>query len=258
MESERLLYTLFIFIIGLFIGSFLNVIADRLHRNETFLKGRSHCENCNHPLSFFDLIPLFSFLYLGAKCRYCKIKLSWYYPFSEILTGTLFVITYITIGYTSLVLLVFYLFIISCMTIIFLSDIKFGIIPDKVVYPALVVTLFFHILIHVNFLSQFIFSALGAGAFFFLLFLITKGKGMGFGDVKFALLMGLLLGFPAIIYALYIAFLTGAFVSLILIMWGKKHVKSTVPFGPFLVLGTLAALFFLNQVEILVKLVLLS
>lgn len=256
MEIDIILLTTLLFILGLFIGSFLNVISDRLYRGETFIKGRSYCESCKHTLSFFDLFPVISFLFLGGKCRYCGKKLSWYYPFSELLTGMLFVAVYFAVGISSLTLLLFYVCIVSCMIIIFTSDLKYGIIPDKVVYPALVITLLFQAITNSPLLQEYILSALGSGSFFLLLFLVTKGRGMGFGDVKFAFFMGLLLGFPGIVYALYIAFLTAAFVSLILILWGKKHIKSTVPFGPFLVSGTLLVFLFPQYIDMLVKIIL--
>lgn len=245
-----------IFILGLFIGSFLNVLADRIPRNEGVVTGRSHCDECNHPLYPFDLIPFFSFLLLGGKCRYCKTKLSLYYPGSELLCAGLFVMTYLVIGIAFPLHLLFSLFIVSCLDVIFLSDMKSGIIPDKIVYPAIVVTVLFQISVHGITFYEYLIPAFAAFIFFLALFLLTRGKGMGFGDVKFSFLMGLLLGFPSIIYALYIAFLTGAIVSFILLLWKRKNIKSTIPFGPFLVLGTVLTFFFPQVINLLVSMVL--
>lgn len=262
---------LFVFILGLVVGSFLNVLIDRLPRNETFLKGRSYCENCKKKLAWYDLVPLFSFILLKGKCRYCKSPISFYYPVVELMTGVLFVLVAINFQFSifnsSLMVFIFQLFIVSGLIVVFFTDLKYGIIPDKIIYPAIFVTFLFQIINSQVFLSQgntltfvkespFIFlnsqlstlnyyflSAFGAFFFFLLLFLITRGKGMGFGDVKFSFLMGLFLGFPKIIIAFYVAFLTGALLSLILILWGKKKIKATIPFGPFLVLGTLISMF---------------
>lgn len=245
-----------IFLLGLSVGSFLNVLADRLPHDEGVITGRSHCDYCKHTLSPLDLIPIFSFLWIKGRCRYCKKKLSWYYPLSEVFTGTLFVITYLVVGTASLPTLLFSFFIVSSLLVIFFSDIKYGIIPDKIVYPALFITLFFQSMSNFSVVSSYVFSATGAGLFFLALFLVTKGKGMGFGDVKLAVLMGLLLGFPGIIYSLYIAFLTGASVSLILILWKQKTLKSTIPFGPFLVFSTLIVLLFPQAIEAVVRMVL--
>lgn len=245
-----------IFLLGLSIGSFLNVLADRFPRDEGVITTRSHCDYCHHTLSPFDLIPVVSFFYLRGKCRYCKKKLSWYYPGGELLTGSLFVITYLVVGTTSFPTLFFSLFIVSALIVIFFSDIKYSIIPDKIVYPAFVSTVLFQLLVNFHMISQYVFSATGAGLFFLALFLVTKGKGMGFGDVKFAVLMGLILGFPGIVYSLYIAFLTGAAVSLILILWKQKTLKSTIPFGPFLVFATLLVFLFPQAIEAVVRMVL--
>lgn len=260
-----------IFVVGIFVGSFLNVIVDRLPRKETISKGRSHCEFCKKELVWYDLIPLLSFLMLKGKCRYCHKKLSLYYPIIELGTGVLFALTYIFVisnspfglsqggqfiisneifNHKSLIInLIYYLFIISSFIIIFFEDLKFGIIPDKVVFPAIVATLLYLLIINPSSLIIYFISALGSFAFFIVLFLITKGKGMGFGDVKLSFLLGLILGFPKIILALYLAFLTGAILGIILIVWRKKRsLKDTIPFGPFLVIGTLLSLFLGNLI----------
>lgn len=247
----------FLFLIGIFIGSFLNVIIDRLPRKETIAKGRSYCEYCKKTLSWYDLIPLLSFLMLKGKCRYCHKKLSVYYPIIELSTGILFAVIYswvlriYPLPFT-IFHLIYYLIIISAFVVIFFEDVKFGIIPDKVVFPAIVITLLY-LIINFQFvigkvaggsIFNYVFSAIGTCTFFLLLFLITKGKGMGFGDVKLAFLLGLILGFPKIILALYLAFLTGAIVGIILILWKKKmSIKETIPFGPFLIAGSLLSLF---------------
>lgn len=243
----------YIFIIGLFIGSFLNVLADRLPRGESVVKGRSHCEKCKKNLKWFDLIPLLSFLQLRGKCRYCHTPLSFYYPITELVTGIMFVITYLFVAnnfpfatfHLPFISLFYYLFIVSSLIVVFFADLKYGIIPDKIILPAVIIS-FLYLILNTNYLIlSHLFSAVGACLFFLILFLITKGRGMGFGDVKFAFLMGLILGFPNIIVSLYIAFLTGAIVGIILIVWRKKRIFGTsIPFGPFLVLGTLIAIFY--------------
>ncbi len=255
---------IFVFLIGLFVGSFLNVLADRLPREESVIKGRSHCEKCKKELTWYDLIPLLSFVFLRGKCRYCKAKLSFYYPVVELTTGILSVITAIFIlngfqffplrqgfagqaisNFQLSISLIYYLFIVSSLIVIFFADLKYGIIPDKIVFPAIIIS-FLYLILNTNYLIH-LYSAFGACLFFLILFLITKGRGMGFGDVKFAFLMGLILGFPNIVVSLYIAFLTGAIVGIILILWRRKKVFGTaIPFGPFLVLGTLIAIFYGN------------
>jgi leader peptidase (prepilin peptidase) / N-methyltransferase len=244
----------FIFILGLFIGSFLNVLADRLPRGETVIRGRSHCEVCKKELAWYDLIPLLSFVFLKGRCRYCHTRLSLFYSVVELTTGVLFVSIYIFLTKDSIMYqvlsikyvldLFYYLFIVSSLIVVFFADLKYGIIPDKIVFPAVFVS-FLYIILNTSYLIlPYLLSAIAACLFFLLLFFGTKGRGMGFGDVKFAFFMGLVLGYPNIIVGLYIAFLTGAIVGCILILWRKKKLKgASIPFGPFLVLGTILAMF---------------
>jgi leader peptidase (prepilin peptidase)/N-methyltransferase len=236
-----------ILVLGLFFGSFLNVVVDRLQNKQSFISGRSKCDFCKKELAWFDLIPLLSFILIRGKCRYCRKKLSYYYPVTELSTGTLFSLAYLCLGPQPLVSLVYYLFITSCFIVIFFSDLKYGIIPDKIILPATVGTVIYLLIFNPQLLIINLLSAIGAGLFFLALFLFTKGKGMGFGDVKLALLLGLFLGFPKVVFALYLAFLTGAIVGLMLIIWKKKKtIKETIPFGPFLILASLIGLFWGN------------
>lgn len=272
---------LFIFLIGLFAGSFLGVLADRIQRNENVIKGRSYCESCKKELAWYDLIPLFSFLFLKGKCRYCGTKLSLFYPIIEISTGTLFVLTYIFVNFqfsifnfqsinqfsifSEFINLIYYLLMISSFIVIFFTDLKYGIIPDKIVFPAIIVSLFYLLFFNQQpariamqsvaggSLTINLLSGVGALAFFvivsYLFFFLTKKEGLGGGDIKLSFLLGLFLGFPNIIIALYIAFLTGAAIAIILILWKKKSfTKGSLPFGPFLVMGGILSLFLGTQI----------
>jgi len=245
-----ILFNLIIFIFGLIFGSFLNCVIYRLHSGESFLKGRSYCPNCKHILSWQDLIPVFSFLILKGKCRYCQKKISWQYPLVEIATGILFVLV-IHYTFSNFLFSIFY-FLISCfLIIIFVYDLKHYIIPDKVIYPAILVVSIWYLVFSIffnrypkSYLLTTIYSALGAAAFFLMLVVISHEKWLGWGDVKLAFLMGLFLGWPKILLALFLAFFIGAIIGVGLIIFGKKTLKSEIPFGPFLVSGTFLALFF--------------
>jgi prepilin signal peptidase PulO-like enzyme (type II secretory pathway) len=252
---------LLIFVLGLFIGSFLNVLVDRIPKNESIVFPPSRCDNCKKHIPWYDLIPVLSFIMLCGKCRFCKTKLSYYYPVIEITTGILFALTFFFViqpSATSLQQLAFsfiyFLFITSCLIVIFFTDLKSGIIPDKILVVATVATvvwLLFHnslFMIHdSSFIINRLLAAAGAFIFFLAIYLLTRGRGMGFGDVKLSFFLGLLLGFPGIFITLYIGFLTGAFVGVILIIWRKKKLRgSTIPFGPFLVLGSLVVFFWGN------------
>ena len=232
-----------IFIFGLVVGSFLNCLIYRLEVGEGFLKGRSFCPYCRHILSWQDLIPLLSFLILRGKCRYCQKSISWQYPLVEIATGLLFLSIF------NFQFSIFNLIIACFLIIIFVYDLKHYIIPDKIIYPAIVIVLIY------NFLrsdllgrSDLLLSAFGAATFFLAIVLVSRGTWMGIGDIKLAFLMGLFLSWPKILVALFLAFSIGAIIGLGLIVSGKKTLKSEVPFGPFLVTGTFIALFFGGQI----------
>ena len=239
--------SLVIFLFGLVVGSFLNSIIYRLSTGESFLFKRSFCPHCKHQLSWQDLIPLLSFIFLRGKCRYCHQKISWQYPLVELATGILF---FLILNFSTQPGGVI-LFVVSCfLIVIFVYDLKHYVIPDKIIYPAILVfgiwylvsSIFFNTYTKYEILNT-IYSAFGAAAFFLAIVLISRGKWMGMGDVKLAFLMGLFLSSPKILVALFLAFLVGAIIGVGLIAAQKKTLKSEVPFGPFLVTGTFIALF---------------
>ena len=251
-----LIFHLITFIFGTCIGSFLNCLIYRLNSKQSFLRGRSFCPDCKHKLSFFDLIPILSFIVLKGKCRYCGKKISGQYPLVEIATGGLFLLilnlqfggSQFSIFNLLTSIRFFYLLIISSLlVVIFVYDLKHYIIPDRVIYPAIGITFFYQLIysfqtVGPNFWS-FLLSAFGAAGFFFLIWLVSKGEWMGFGDVKLGFFMGLFLGWPNILVALFSAFFIGAIIGIGLIILGKKTLKSQVPFAPFLIIGTFIALF---------------
>ena len=265
INFSMILFYLFVFIFGLIIGSFLNVVICRLESGEKIINDRSRCPHCRHNLAWRDLIPVLSFIFLKGKCRYCKRPISWQYPMVEIATAIIFILIFnfqfsifnefSISNFQFLFSLSFYLFVASVFIIIFVYDLKHYIIPDKIIYPAIIVTLGFNLFNNFQFpisnfqsilnsqFSNFLFSAIIAGAFFLSIVIITKGKGMGGGDIKLAFLMGLILGWPLIIVAVFSAFILGSIIGIFLILLGKKKMKSMVPFGPFLVAGTFIALF---------------
>lgn len=246
------LYLIVIFLFGTFIGSFLGVIIDRLPRGESIARGRSYCESCKKKLTAIDLIPVVSFLFLRGRCRYCGKKLSLFYPTIEVITGLLFVIAAIHIGILYQVFsiwyaieLFYYFFILSSLIILFFIDLKHGILPFSIILPATIVT-FLYLILNTRYeILGNVVAGLGAFLFFLFLFLVTRGRGMGFGDVVYVFFMGLVLGFPQIVVGLYSAFVSGACLSLILVWLKRKKIRGgIIPFGPFLVFGTLIALFF--------------
>jgi prepilin signal peptidase PulO-like enzyme (type II secretory pathway) len=212
-----------------------------LAKNESFLKGRSYCPNCRHQLLWLDLIPLFSFIFLHGKCHYCRKPISRQYPLVELATGILFLFisffsfpAFLATGYL--------LLIASLLIVIFIYDLKYYLIPDGAVFSAIIISGLWSLA--TGQILNNIVTATGAALFFLLIFLVSRGRWMGFGDVKLTFFMGLFLGFPNILTALFLAFLIGAIIGVCLIIFGQKKFSSEVPFGPFLILGTFLALFF--------------
>lgn len=240
-----------IFLIGLCIGSFLNVIIYRLPRGLGFVKGRSFCPHCKKKIRWFDNVPLISFVLLKGRCRFCHSPISWQYPVVELVTGVLFVLgsspflrNLVDLSFLRVLDIGLTLALFSALIVIFFIDLEHQIIPDEIVFPIVILFIFrfvFSCLSTDYCLLTTIYSAFGASLFLFAIYLVTKGKGMGFGDVKLAFLMGLVLGYPKIIVAFYLAFLTGAFVGIILILGRKARFGQKIAFGPFLALSTIIA-----------------
>ena len=251
---------LIVFIFGLFLGSFLFVLIKRLPLSESVVTSRSKCDFCGHTLSFLDLVPVLSFVSLGGRCRYCRKKLSAAYPLFELFCGVAFLLTYfLTLnGFISyplvqgsyIYLFLFMAVILATLIVIFFADLFSYIIPLSMVVVGLIATTIYLFLsgglpLVLSFLPVGIITAL----FFLLIYLVTLKRGIGFGDVIYGFYMGFFLGFPKIVVGLYGAFLTGAFVSIILILLSKKRLRGgVVPFGPFLVIGTVFALLFGDRV----------
>lgn len=242
---------IFIFLIGITIGSFLNVLIDRLPAGETVLVGRSHCDFCKKTLQWYELIPLFSWIIQKGRCRRCRKTLSVQYPLIEGITGIGFILIFQTFPY-SLISLFAYFLIFSSLLVIFVADAKYQIIPDSMVVAGVIGALMGLIgqmgpIGLIGFMHN-VWSAVGSAGFFYFLWLLTKGRGMGLGDVKLAFLLGLLLGFPGIVVAIYVAFLTGAMFGIILIMQGKKTLKAKIAFGPFLIVGFVVAVWWTQDI----------
>lgn len=256
-----LLLTLSLFWLGAAIGSFLNVVIYRSAHGKSWVRGRSQCESCHQQLKWYDNIPLLSYFLLGGKCRFCATSLSLSHPVIELMTGLLFVWWFwmgslffrLTLHPFSVIQPLFWLVVGLCLVVIFFTDLRYRIIPDEAVAVLTVLTLLYRIAITLAGVMQpldfvwTIFGALLVTSIFFLLWKVTSGRGMGFGDVKFAIPFGLLLGWPNVVIGTFLAFVLGAVVGIGLVLAGKKTLKQVVPFGPFLVVSTLVTLVFGTQ-----------
>lgn len=243
---------LFIFLLGLVVGSFLNVVVYRYNTGRSVSLGRSQCLACGHELRWFELVPLFSFLFQFGRCRECKSKISWQYPLVELASGVLFVALFqhflAVPGGKILFLLSAVIF--SLLLVITVYDLRHKIIPDGLVYAFIILSLVFSNFPFSQITSaiflQHLVSGLVLFLFFFLLWWVSAGRWMGLGDAKLALGVGFLLGWPGALSAIIFAFWSGALVGVLLILLKatKISLKSELPFAPFIVLGLLLNFFF--------------
>jgi leader peptidase (prepilin peptidase)/N-methyltransferase len=247
-------------IFGLIIGSFLSALTYRIPNGISILKGRSFCPKCKNKISWYDNIPVFSFYLLGGKCRNCKTQISLRYPLIEFFTLLVFLFITIFFGYCSTGLsgsaicqwrgllgfwaLPYLLVIASGFLAIFVIDLEKQIIPDGIVFSLFAITALLLILINPDFTYVNILAAFGGASFLLLINLFTRGMGMGLGDVKLALLGGIVLGWPGTVTWLLLSFVTGAILGLVLIFFKKAEFGKHIPFGPFLVFSFFVSLVF--------------
>lgn len=243
-------YLILFFILGSAIGSFLNVVIDRTVRGER-LTGRSYCDHCRATLGTIDLVPIVSFVGLSGKCRFCKRPISWQYPAVEALTAILFAYTFYFLassGAFSVAAFVYSAIIISVLLIVAVVDIKFSLVPTTFVLTGAIIALFYD---YFNLSSgEFVVNVFVAAVLalaFLLVVVLTRGRGMGSGDIPLVFLIGLFLPWPKSTVAIFLAFLAGAIVAVLLLVGGKKKFGQTIPFAPFLALGTIIALFWGEQ-----------
>ena len=235
-----------IFIFGLIIGSFLNVVVLRLKANEQFTRGRSRCPHCRHFLGFWDLLPVVSFIFLLGKCRYCHKPIAWQYPLVELAAALVFVVGffhYFPVSYQAAALPAYlaYLVFVCFLIIIFVYDLKYYLILDSVTLSGFILALLFNLWLGRP-LGNLLLASIIIAGFFALQFIFSKGKWIGGGDIKLGLVIGAMLGWPMALTALILAYLLGSVVGLILIAAKKKGWQSEMPFGTFLALTTWAVL----------------
>jgi leader peptidase (prepilin peptidase)/N-methyltransferase len=242
-------YTVFfavvVALLGLCVGSFLNVVIYRLPRGESIVSGRSHCTHCDKAIAWYDLIPLLSYLLLGGRCRYCKTVISRCYPLVECLTAGLFLALFLHFGLHPI--LSKYLFLTALLVAVSFIDLEHFLIPNRLVLAGVILGIGFDFFIpDISFWSALL-GAVTCSGFLFLVALVSRG-GMGLGDVKLAVVTGLFLGWPEGPVGLLAGVCAGGLLGIVLLATGIKGRKDPVPFGPFIALGAMIALFWGREI----------
>lgn len=243
-----IIIAIYIFIIGTIMGSFFNVVAHRLSNNESIIKPGSHCENCNHLLKWYELIPIISFLIQGGKCRQCHTQLSWWYPLIEIITGLFYLFSYLYFGLSYdffISLVISSVLVITCITdfnyliildeplivgsilIIFIKFLQGGIIDTLIAILSGLLLLFFMLLVKI----------LGDKAF--------KRESLGGGDIKLSFFIGLSLGYKLAFVNLVLASLLTLPIAFYYLI---KYRDREVPFGPFLIISNFIVYVFASPI----------
>ena len=234
----------FIIIIGLIIGSFLNVCIYRIPENQSIVSPPSHCNKCNNTLRIIDLIPVISYLMLRGKCRYCKEKVSVRYMAVELLTGILFLLVYN--HHNNNIETIYYLILVSILVIISFIDIDHYIIPDTLIIFGIIVAISFNVLTgFMSFKDVFLGGLICGGSILFFIYVlefIIKKEVMGGGDIKLFAMIGMFLGIKGGFITIILSIYLGAIYGIWTIVYTKiKSIKydSVIPYGPFISLGAI-------------------
>jgi prepilin signal peptidase PulO-like enzyme (type II secretory pathway) len=236
-------------IFGLIVGSFINALAYRLANGLPWVNERSHCVSCKQEIKAWDLVPVLSFLVLRGRCRHCGEKISLQYPIVELLTAVSFFLVGQINGFLFSWTLVYQLIFVSAFVFIALYDYQNFLILDVVIFPLIIFAVIWNLGLDIfsqntiiSWHSQFVDGlkgALVAGGFFALQFAISKGRWIGFGDVKYGLALGLFFGFHLTLVCLFLAYILGSLVGGVLLAQAKKRMDSKIAFGTFLSLSAI-------------------
>ncbi len=261
MNFEFWIWLLVSFVFGGVIGSFLNVVILRLPE-ERSISGRSHCPSCKNVLRAIDLVPIFSYLFLGGRCRNCKTVISARYLVIELISAFCFAFAYYMIWPQSIldVIILFKIwFVVSVLISVFVIDLEHFLILDKIIFPASIIVLIFNIGVDLwgnfgfnsIFLSNTIGGVVGAvvtAGTCFAIWYVSKGKWIGFGDVKFMLFLGVVLGFPVSIMSFFLSFMLGAAIAIPMLVLGGYSFGSKLPLGTFLSASVFISLFWGTEI----------
>lgn len=233
-------------VLGLLWGSFINAYVWRVYTNRSITMARSMCPECEVLIRWYHNVPVISFVVLRAKCFDCKKPISWQYPIVEAVTAGLFMFVYYYHGLSLVVTTPFVrdLFLVFLLIIIFLYDLKYQLILDRTTLLIAPILFVLSILFGWHTWQFMLLAAVVGGGFFLVQFLISKGKWIGGGDIRLGLLMGIILGWPGILLALFLSYVGGAIISVVLLATKKVNMKTAIPFGVYLTLATFFTMFY--------------
>ena len=246
-------------LLGLIVGSFLGALTYRIPKGIGISKGRSFCPKCKKQINWYDNIPIISYIFLKGKCRNCKRKISFRYPLIEGATAILFFgICYLSPYLQGASLQVLYdwqqmlgvftlpflLILASILIALFVLDLEHQILPDTLVFTGYIILVLILVVFTPQNLHELFFAGFISSMFFLFLYFITKGKGMGLGDAKFAIFAGTLIGLRYIPVWLFLSFVLGGIVGIFLLIFGKAKMKTRIAFGPFLIISLVVTLLF--------------
>ncbi len=239
-------YNIFVFLIGLCIGSFINVCIYRLPLEKSIIFPSSFCPECKNKIKWFHNIPVFSYIFLKGKCAYCNCKISIKYPLIELLTGIVFFINFNLFGF-SLLFFVNTLFILLLIIATFV-DLEHMIIPDEISIGGIIIGFIISFFRNdITWLQSLIGIILGSGILLLIIkgyFLLTKKEGMGGGDVKLLGMIGAFLGYNSIFFVIFFSSMVGTAVGIPFILLKSKGKGYAIPFGPFLSVAAVIYLYF--------------
>ena len=227
-------------VLGLCVGSFLNVVIARLPAGRSIVTPPSACPGCASPIAWYDNVPVLSFLLLRARCRQCRVAISWRYPLVELATAGLFALAAARTGFDARLLPA----LVLCAALVAITgiDLDHQIIPDAITLPGVAFGFAASLLVGQPHWLESLIGILLGGGLFFVIIVVSRG-GMGGGDMKLGAMLGAFLGWRMTLVAIMIAVLIGGVVAIGLLATGRRGRKQPVPFGPFLAIGGLTALF---------------
>lgn len=241
-----ILFYIIIFLFGICVGSFLNALEWRVYGKIFLLDARSKCPNCKNQLKWYDNVPLISFSVLRGNCRSCHQKISWQYPLIELWMGFIFVFlayynlagNIVSTSIEDIWSFVLMSLVVWILTFIFVYDFKYQEVLDSMtLIPALIIFIINFYVFGASWTDMLLGALIGSG-FFLVQYVVSKGKWVGGGDIRIGLLMGVILGWKLLLLALWLAYIVGAIISVVLLLKKKKQIRSQIAFGTFLSVST--------------------